>query len=153
VLPQLRDAFFEPEGNKYPWAVKIKTSADPQYDVDGTYTARAEKRLNQLYKDPMFLRRLPMKVVSRNDSGQLPLSKRSVEVYLEGNDMLDTMILRMNKAAARSRKASRVSAQQSAQDTENQKHAGASEATAIALYRIRRVKEMTQRLRDINGRR
>ena len=40
----------EPEGNKYEWAVKIKTSADPQYDVDGTYTARAKKRLNHVYE-------------------------------------------------------------------------------------------------------
>ena len=54
-------------------------------------------------------------IVSRKDSGQLPLSKRSVEIYLEGNQILDTSRQQMEEAAAGSSNAGGVNAQQSAE--------------------------------------
>jgi hypothetical protein len=54
-------------------------------------------------------------IVSRKDSGQLPLSKRSVEIYLEGNQILDTSRQQMEEAAAGSLNAGGVNAQQSAE--------------------------------------
>ena len=81
--------------------MKIKTSADPQYDVDGTYTAWAEKRLNRLYEDPMFLRKMDgMTVVARKDSGQLHLGNRTVEAYLEGSQMRNSSRRQVEEAAA-----------------------------------------------------
>ena len=85
------------------WPMKIKTSADPQYDVDGTYTAWAEKRLNRLYEDPMFLRKMDgMTVVARKDSGQLHLGNRTVEAYLEGSQMRNSCRRQVEEAAAAS---------------------------------------------------